>query len=226
MNRSISIVINARLQSTRVPQKLIRPFSGSSLIEIALEKLNEMDFFEHRFLGSADNKLNELAKHYKNVEVLHRKQESVRAGVNLPAVSFAHYLDIPSDFIFIFNPCQPILSINAIKNAYDYFQNTDYPSYTSALETRDWIFDEEGNAITNKDTSNYSTNKGLVFYKAAHSFHIVSKEFFSKRGYHWTFTPNDPHLIPVSETETVDVDTEFDFKIAELFYNYRLKNSE
>ena len=224
--RSISVVINARLQSTRVPKKLIRPFSGSCLITIALEKLNEMDFFDHRYLGVADDELKEMAKKYENVEVLHRKPDAVQSGVNPAHVSFAHYLDIPSDYIFIFNPCQPVLSIDSIKKAYDYFQETDYPSYTSAMETRDWIFDDQGNALTNKDTSNYSTNKGQVFYKAAHSFHIVGKEFFREHGYHWTFTANDPHLISVPEVEAVDVDTEFDFKLAELYYDFIYSNKE
>jgi CMP-N-acetylneuraminic acid synthetase len=222
--RSISVIINARLQSTRVPKKLIRPFSGSSLIKIALDKLNKMDFFEHRYLGVADVELKELAKDYKNIEILSRSQEAVKSGVNPPKISFAHYLDIPSDYIFIFNPCQPALSINTIKNAFDYFQKTKFSSYTSAVETRDWIFDDGGNSLTNKDTNNYSTNKGRLFYRAAHSFHIVSKDFFYKNGYHWTFTTNDPHLISVPETEIIDVDTQFDFKIAQLYYNHAFRN--
>lgn len=222
--RSISIVINARLQSTRVPNKLIRPFSGSTLIEIALKKLNEMDFFEHRFLGVADQELKIKAQNFQNIQILDRDINSVKSGVNPPNVSFAHYLKIPSDYIFILNPCQPALSIKTVKKAYDYFQKTKYLSYTSAVETRDWIFDDNGNSLTNKDTNNYSTNKGKVFYKAAHSFHIVSKDFFKKNGYHWSFTSDDPHLITVPIEETVDVDTELDFKIAELYYDYEFRN--
>ena len=76
--RSISVVINARLQSTRVPQKLIKPFSGSPLIRIALDKLDKMDFFEHRFLGVADIELKNIAKDFKNIEVLSRSQDAVR----------------------------------------------------------------------------------------------------------------------------------------------------
>ena len=222
--RSISVVINARLQSTRVPNKLIRPFSGSTLIEIALEKLNVLDFFEHRFLGVADPELKKKVKSFENVQILDRDEDSVKSGVNPPKISFAHYLKIPSDYIFIFNPCQPALSIETIKKAYDYFQRTTFLSYTSAVETRDWIFDHNGNCLTNKDTNNYSTNKGKVFYKAAHSFHIVSKDFFKRNGYHWTFTSDDPHLISVPIEETVDVDTEHDFKIAELYYGYEFRN--
>jgi len=219
--RSISVVINARLKSSRVPNKLIRSFSNTCLINIALEKLNKMFFFENRYLGVADSKLKDMAKNYSNINILDRKVESVKPGVNLPKVSFAHYLEIKSDYIFIFNPCQPFLTLSTIKKAYDYFQETNFSSYTSVTETRDWIFDETGNCITNSDKNNYSTNSGRVFHKASHSFHIVQKEFFRKNGYHWTFKKDDPHLIKVPISETLDVDTEFDFELMSKYYSYK-----
>ena len=37
--KDILFTVHARLNSTRVPQKMIRSFSGKSLIEIAIEKL-------------------------------------------------------------------------------------------------------------------------------------------------------------------------------------------
>ena len=43
--KSISAVINARKGSTRVSNKLLRPFADTSLIELALSKLNKMNFF-------------------------------------------------------------------------------------------------------------------------------------------------------------------------------------
>ncbi len=216
--RPISVVINARLSSTRVPRKLIRPFCDSSLIEIALEKVNRMDFFANRYLAVADSELIEIGQRYPNVEILLRDQQSIKAGVNPPSVSFAHYLKIPTEYIFIFNPCQPLLSVGGIKKVYDYFQNTQYESYTAVAATRDWIFNEAGDCLTRKDAQNYSTNTGEIFKKAAHSFHIVGKTFFAEYGYHWTFTKDDPHLIEVNHEEIIDVDDEMDFEIAKSVY--------
>ena len=68
--KSISVVTNARLQSSRVTDKLMRPFADSSLIEIALEKLNDMDFFDQRYLAVAEEPLIDLVGNYSNVEVL------------------------------------------------------------------------------------------------------------------------------------------------------------
>ncbi len=216
--RKISAVINARLSSTRVPKKLIRPFGGSTLIEIALEKLNRMDFFEHRYLAVADAELIEIGRRYPNVEVLVRDPASIQAGVNPPSVSYAHFLKVPTEYIFIFNPCQPLLSIELIKKAYDYFQSTAFQSYTSVIPTRDWIFDESGDCLTRKDPNNYTTNKGEVFFKAAHSFHIVGKTFFAEHGYLWTWSKDDPHLLEIDPNEIIDVDTELDFAIANSAY--------
>jgi len=146
--KTISVVINARLQSTRVSQKLVRPFAGTTLLDIALDKVNRMDFFEHRYLAVAEDELQAMASGYENIEILHRDTGSVKKGVNPIEVTFAHYLKVPTDYIFVFNPCLPLLRIDTIKKAYDYFQSTDFPTYTSAVPTGDWIFDDQGYVFT------------------------------------------------------------------------------
>ena len=219
--KSVSVVTNARLQSTRVPQKMMRPFAGKTLLEVALEKLDKMDFFEHRFLAVAEGELMDYAKPFKNVELLKRKLDAVKPGVNPQHVTFAHYCDVPSDYIFVFNPCLPFVTIGTIKKAFDYFQENDYPSYTSVVKTGDWVFDSQGNPVTNTNPQNLTTNKDVQFYKAAHAFHIVSKEFFATKGYHWEFTANDPHMVEIPDDQCVDVDTEIEFDLAEALYMRR-----
>jgi CMP-N-acetylneuraminic acid synthetase len=219
--KTISVVINARLQSTRVSKKMIRPFAGKSLLQVALEKLNEMDFFEHRYLAVAEEELMEYAKPFDNVEILQRKVEAVKQGVNPQHVTFAHYCDVPSDYIFVFNPCLPFITVDTIRKAFDYFQENDFSSYTSVVKTGDWVFDSEGIPVTNTNPKNLTTNKDIQFYKAAHAFHIVNKEFFTTKGYHWEFIRNDPHMVKIPEEECVDVDTEIEFALAESLYMRR-----
>jgi CMP-N,N'-diacetyllegionaminic acid synthase len=216
--KTASVVINARLSSTRIPRKLLRPFAGSTLIEIALEKLNRMDFFEHRFLAVADDELIELGNNYDNVEILKRSPDAVKKGVNPQHITFKHYLSVPSDYIFVFNPCLPCIKVETIHKVFDEFMATDYPSYTAAVKTGDWIFDNDGNALTNSDPRNVTTNKNESFYKGAHAFHIINKAFFNENGFLWTFEKNDPHLIEIPEEEAVDVDKPIEFDLAEMYY--------
>ena len=216
--KSVSAVVNARLSSTRVPKKLVRPFAGSTLIDIALAKLDKMDFFEHRFLAVADQQLVKIGSHYKNVKILHRKSVAVKKGVNPQNITFAHYCDVPSDYILVFNPCLPLITTDTIRMAYDYFQKNDFPSFTSVVKTGDWVFDSKGQPITNTDPGNLTTNENVQFYKAAHAFHIITKDRFVKEGIHWSFTIDDPHMIEILEDEYFDIDTEYEFKLAEILY--------
>ena len=161
--KETSIVINARTLSSRVPRKLVRPFADTTLLEIALAKLDRMDFFEHRYLATAENEIVELAKPFNNVEILRRESAAITPGVNPPAVTFAHYGKIPSDYIFTFNPCLPLIEISTVRESFEYFQKTDFLAYTSSIRTGDWIFNDKGEAVTNDDPNNPATNKGKIF---------------------------------------------------------------
>ena len=222
--KSISIVINARTQSTRVPNKLLRKFHNSTLIDIALDKMNQMDFFENRFLAVAEEELIQIGAKYKNIEILQRDLSAVKKGVNPLSLTFEHYLKIPSDYIFVFNPCLPCINISTIKLAFDYFQNTNFNSYTAVIPTGDWIFDINGNALTNKDAQNVTTNKEINYFKGCHAFHIVNKSYFNKNKILWTFEKDNPHIIQIPANEAIDVDTIEEFNLAELIYDQMVTN--
>ena len=220
--KKVSAVINARKGSTRVPNKLLREFSDSSLIEIALDKLNNMDFFERKYLAIAEEEFEKILLKYSNIQILRRRKDSVKSGVNPLKVTFAHYLDIKSDYVFVFNPCLPCISINAIKTAFDYFQKTDFISYTSVVPTGEWIFDSDGRPLTNVDPQNATTNKNISFKKGCHAFHIIPIKRFREEGILWEFKINDPHLIEIPPEEAIDVDTIPEFHAAEILYNKKM----
>ncbi len=219
--KTISVMINARLQSSRISNKLMRPFAGSTLIEIALEKLNKMDFFTHRYLAAADEELKNLLPAYSNVELLERTPESVKPGYGNHKVIYDHYARVDSDYIFWLNPCHPMLSIETVRMAVETFQKSDFNSFTAVVQTRDWIFDEEGAPITNTLSSMLSTSSSRKFFKASHSFHIINKSYFLQNYQYWTMAKNDPALIQVPEAENFDCDTDVQFETAEAVYSRR-----
>jgi len=216
--KEISIVINARLSSSRVPNKLLRPFANTTLFEIALRKISNIKFARNIYAGLGDSELIKIAQNYPKVKVLRRDSAATSKGTHPQVVTFAHYRYVESDYIFIINPCQPLLSIKTIENAFQVFQSTDFTSYTAAVPTGDWIFDAEGNPVTNKDKTNVTTNKDITFLKASHSFHIIQRDTFLRNGFHWKFEKRDPALILVPKDEIYDVDEENEFLITEFMY--------
>lgn len=220
--KNISIVFNARISSTRVPNKLLRPFANSSLFEIALEKLSKVKFVENVYTGIGDKELIRIAEKYPNIKILKREKDAIAKGTHDQSVTFRHYGLVETDYIMVVNPCQPLLSLQTLENAVNYFKRGSALSYTAAVKTGDWVFNSNGEALTIVDKNNVTTNKDISFFKGCHSFHIINKKLFLKNGYHWEFKINDPALILVPEEEVFDVDNMIDFEYTENQYIKRL----
>jgi CMP-N-acetylneuraminic acid synthetase len=218
---TIAGLLNARSQSTRLPRKLLLPFAGTTLIDIALEKLDRMDFLEHRYLGAAEEEFVAKAVPFSNIEILRRDANAVVPGYNDHRKVYAHYAKVEADYIFWINACHPLLSIDSVQRACDEVQSTGFNSYTSVIPTTDWIFDASGEPVTNKQASMLSTAHSPVFYKVAHAFHIFRKDFFLKDYVPWTLTRNDPALVLIPSDESYDVNDRMEFDIAEAAYERR-----
>jgi len=218
--KKISVIINARLGSSRLKNKMTRSFCETDLLDIALKKINDLDFFEHRFLAAAESSLMERVKKYNNIDLLQRDKSSVEPGPHQPMVTFKHYLDVPTEYFFVINACAVFLSRDTIKRAYDVFQETEHNSYISVVSNRDWVFDSKGFPLTHTDPKALqNTSDGDTYLRATHAFYIANKGYFLKNnGKLWGLEINDPHLIKMPENESFDIDTDLDFKVSELLY--------
>lgn len=215
---TISVLINARTQSSRLPRKLVLPFAGTALVDIALEKLDNMNFFAHRYFAAAEEELKLRVASYANVELIERDPGAVKPGYNDHRKVFAHYEKIQSDYILWLNPCHPLLSLDTLRGAVEQVLETGHNSYTSVIPTTDWIFDDAGDPITNTQASMLSSAHSRRFFKVAHAFHVINKAFFLKDYQYWTLTRNDPALIEIPVEESYDVNDEMEFRVAEAAY--------
>jgi CMP-N-acetylneuraminic acid synthetase len=215
---TISVLVNARTRSTRLPRKLVLPFAGSTLVDIVLEKLDRMDFFDHRYFAVAEPELREKAIGRTNVQILDRDPDAVAPGYNDHRKVFAHYARVESEYIMWLNACHPLLSLDTLRRAVDHVRATRLNSYTSVIPTTDWIFDDAGEPITNTQASMLSTAHSRKFFKVAHAFHVINKAFFLREYQYWTLTRDDPALIEIPEDESYDVNTAMEFDIAEAAY--------
>ena len=223
--KKISVIINARLQSSRMQNKMVRPFFGTDLLEIALEKLDKLDFFEHRFLAVNESELKKKAQKFSNIEILERNLEAVSPGPHHPMVTFEHYTRVPTEYFFVINSCAAFLSIETIKAAYDVFQKTNYNSYIAVEKTRDWTFSDDGKPLTHKNPDTFqNTSDGQFFFRATHAFYIANKDYFKNNdGKLWNLQKNDPYLIEMPTDEAFDVDTDIEFDISQYLYGLKQK---
>ena len=221
---SFTAMVMARTNSTRAPNKNLRPFGETTLVDIALDKLNRLDSVQDRVFAVAEDILAERCENYPNVRVLRRSKESIAKGNAPLRVRFAHYAEIKTDYCIFINPGHPFLSLSTIEMAIDQVRRTRFSSYTSVIPSTERVFNADGDPITHKDPQKTSTTEGEKRFKMAHAMHFISPEVFRQTGTLWTMTRNDPALIHIPEDQALDVDTELDFTLAHLYYHH-LKNA-
>ena len=221
MNRDISIYVGARKQSRRCPNKMLRPFAGTTLIEICLEKLNSITEYPVFFaVGERDIEFQDIAQHYSNINILQRSQQSVDSDDN-PRLVFESFKQLPTPEVCFLNPCHSFLRVETVLKALQCFTQSNIPSLTSVTRRRGWFYGEDKQALTNLG-GNIDTSVSNGLYEVAHAFHLYNWRHMFQTGRYWNNTENNPFLFPIPPEEGLDIDTENDFTMVEALYKSHL----
>ena len=215
--KTIAGIIHARKQSTRCPNKHLRPLGNTTLIDIALDKLSKLDLDE-KYLAVYDQELKD--KVIDGVKILHREYESVAPGNAPHNIMYKHLENVKSDYIVNLNPCQPFLEVDKLQQIITLFKYSNFDSMITAKRERNFYWDDDKNPINFKPNDRLSTTTGPWVDVATHSLVIYKKQYMLDN---WELFPNIkdnpyPFVIDWSEKELLDVDTEIDFKLVESYY--------
>ena len=73
----VCIVVQARLGSQRVPGKMLRPFAGTTLVDILFEKLKKSKVIpqENIYFSAYEKELKEVGKKH-NINIFDRSEKS------------------------------------------------------------------------------------------------------------------------------------------------------
>ena len=215
--KDISVFLNVRMSSTRCTNKMLRPFSGSCLVDICLEKLTELTDCKI-YYGAHEKELLEKATPYKFLNVIKRSYESANSGSDGRLI-FEILNHIKTKWVVWINPCTPFLKMSTVKRALDEFMEIDNNSLTSAKKVFGWFYDKEGDPLTNKDMK-IATQESDYLLEVAHAFHIYERKNMLENGKPWINQKGDPYLFEIPYNETYDIDTENDFITVESLFNH------
>ena len=212
--KTIAGIIHARKQSTRCPNKHLRPLGDTTLIDIALEKLSKLDLDE-KYLAVYDKELKD--KVIDGVNILHREYDSVAPGNAPHNIMYKHLKDVNSDYILNLNPCQPFLQVDKLQQIITLFKYSTLDSMITVKKERNFFWDKNENPINFKQNDRLSTTSGPWIYSATHSLVFYKKQYMLDN---WELFPNEkgnprPFIVDWPEQELIDVDTETDFNLVE-----------
>lgn len=222
--KDICFIIQARTQSTRVPNKMLRPFANSNLFTIAVKKILQSKVIPKNnfYLSIMDKELVDIAKK-NNINYFIRSEESTQEPVTLPKV-FEWYNKLPYKYFVIINACNPILTIETIDKFTTHFLESNSRGQFGVFEKKTFLFNNDGVMINkffgdDKYLATLETKFVETCYEAAHSLYAGTMEDIGKEIYMGSFKkPKDPEFFVMNEIECFDIDWPWQFKTAEKLY--------
>lgn len=220
----VVFIIQARTQSTRVPNKMLRPFADSTLFEIAINKILNSSIIpkENFYLSVMDDELITIAKNY-NTNFFIRSEESIQEPVTLQK-ALEWYNKLPFKYFVIINACNPLLKVETIDNFVREFLKAESSGLFGVFEKKTFLFNSDGVMINrffgeDKYLATLETKFVETCYEAAHSLYAGSTEDIANGIYMGTFKePGNPNFFIMDEIECFDIDWPWQFEVAEKLY--------
>ena len=216
----IAVLVQARLGSQRCPNKMIRPFAGTTLTDITIEKLTRSEVIpkENIYLAVYEPELIEIGKKY-DVNIFKRSEESAKSEGDSMQTLYEWWDKLPFKYVVMVNACTPFLTISTIDDFFSRYMNSDSDGMFGVVEKKNYFWDEEGNCFTPPTAAVMNTKTAKNIYEAAHCLYASSLASIGVGTWMGDFRKKgDIALAPVPEAEVFDVDYEWEFTMYEALY--------
>jgi CMP-N-acetylneuraminic acid synthetase len=216
--KDILFIIQARLNSQRLPNKMLKPFKGSNLFGMAMTKVLLSDYIpkENFYVSVHEQELIDEANKL-GVNVFKRSHESANNDNDLRKI-YEWHDKLPFKYVIKINGCSPLLKIDTINEFTRQFVEQDEESLFGVIEQKDYFWNKEGLMITPwpEDQTIMNTKAVEPTYKAAHVLYAsrmdIIKDYMFMGNF---FEEGSIKLFPMNEVEAFDIDYEWQFKLAE-----------
>jgi len=225
----IAVMVQARLNSHRVPGKMIRPFADSNLFGIILDKLLESKIIpRHNIYGSVYEQelIDELDK--RELNYWHRSKESANEDDDIKLIYEWHdKLFAKYKYVILISGCNPLLKVETIDKFVEQFVEQPEEHLFAVVKKQNYYWDQDGKMITNwpegQKIMNTKSNFNPIF-EAGHCLYGSSLELISQERFMVDFKKDFLKLFEIHELEAFDIDYEWQFNIGEGLYKKIFKN--
>lgn len=224
----ICVIIQARLSSERVPEKMIKPFVDSSLFEITCRKLKESKVIpkENIYVSVYEQKLIDIAKKCDMNIFKRSKKSAFYDGDDHLSVMFEWWNKLPYKYVIMVSACLPLLKIETIDEFFNQYLSIDKDGMFGVIKKKNYYWDSNKKLIsTNFEKSgNMNTKVVETTYEAANCLYASKLDTIGDGVWMGNFKKsNKIELFSVDEMETFDIDYKWQFEIGEILYE-KFKN--
>ena len=219
-NKSILAIVPARGGSKRLPGKNIIQFLGKPLITWTIKSANESKYIDKTIVSTDSQKIASVCeKDGFNVPFLRPKELASDSAKTIDTILHViQNTEKQFDVTIILQPTSPLRQATDIDNALEFMFDSNSPSCVSVCKPGKpihWsykknadhllkpIFDKEHPIIQEKEHDNIFMPNGAIF--------IAKTKWLLKNK---TFIKNNTIGYEMSKVKSIDIDTDFDLKIA------------
>jgi len=224
---SIAIVIQARLNSQRVPKKMIRPFAGTTLFDLVLDKVIEAlpSKQEHIWASVYEPELFDIAMK-KGINIFNRSRISANNDDSLQKI-YEWHDKLPSEYkyVMLVSGCNPLLKPETIREFYNQLVKQEEENLFAVMEKKQYYWNKEGSLVTPwpADQTIMNTKAVEPTYEAAHVLYASRLDIIKDNRFMGDFqAPGGIKLFKMDELEAFDIDYEWQFEVGEKLYNMNL----
>lgn len=213
----IKALVAVRSGSVRVKNKNMRPFAGSTLLEVKLDQLKRIPNLDGIIVNSNDDEMLNLARS-KGCETVKRDSFYASNIVSMSEVYRNMAENCDCDVIAYINCTNPLLKdqtiIDAIEEYKKFAETGKFDSLNSAHLIKEFMFKD--NLPINYDLRHQPRSQDLPDIAALNfAINIISREKMidckNVVGY-------KPNIYVIDEIEATDIDNPIDFEFAEFVY--------
>lgn len=213
--KNITAIVPTRAGSERVKNKNTKPFLNSSLLELKLKsliKLKEQNLIKDIIVNSDCIESAKIAKKF-NISYVPREEKYASSECNIR--DYWQYVANSSktENFMLCQVTSPLISLKTYKECISKFSSSS--SILTATKVKEYLW--KGLNPINYTFPNHPKSQDLPdnIFKLNFGVCIMSVSDINK---HKNLVIPKTHFIYLDGVESVDIDTELDFKIAEVLY--------
>ena len=221
--KDICFVIQARLNSIRIPRKMIKPFSDTTLIELGIQKVLDSKIIpeENFYVSVYEKELKDIVKD-NGVQLYERSYESANSEKSITKV-YEWHDKLPYKYVILISACTPLLKTETIDGFVEKYINSDSDGLFGVIGKKQYYWNEDGDMITNWPEGLTIMNTKMVetTYEAAHCLYASRMDTIKDEIWMGDapFTKGNPELFEMEELEVFDIDYPWQFEVGEVLYN-------
>ena len=223
---NIISIIPARGGSKGIPRKNIKLLNGKPLISYSIDASNSCSLIDETYVSTEDAEISEISKG-NNAGVIERPDElasddSSRIDVILHVLDYLENRGELPDLFVLLQPTSPLRTSEDIEASINLFLESDCDSLVSVceLDHRSLLnFSlEDGFLVQNNNEALFNSRRQDIptHYSLNGAIYITTPEFIRKNKAFYS-DKTIPHVM--SKEKSIDIDTSFDFKLAEFLLN-------